>query len=106
MDSAARVADGETEGHHGERAERQRQRRRAEHRDDEHGQQRAEYDREVARTWGWLSARGHQRGRPRPTNDMWIAACCLAAGLPLATLNVKDFADFAEYDGLRLIGHD
>jgi predicted nucleic acid-binding protein len=65
-----------------------------------------EYDREVARTWGRLSARGHQRGRPRPTNDMWIAACCLAAGLPLATLNVKDFADFAEYDGLRLIGRD
>jgi hypothetical protein len=27
-------------------------------------------------------------------------------GLPLATLNVKDFADFAGYDGLRLIGHD
>jgi predicted nucleic acid-binding protein len=62
-----------------------------------------EYDREVARTWGRLSARGHHRGRPRPTNDMWIAACCLTAGLPLATLNVKDFADFATYEGLQLV---
>ncbi|MFE9917427.1 hypothetical protein ACFYPG_19955 [Micromonospora sp. NPDC005553] len=42
------------------------------------------------------------RGRPRPTNDSWIAACCLVDRLPLATFNGKDFADFAEYDGLRL----
>jgi len=39
------------------------------------------------------------RGRPRPQNDSWIAACCLAFDLPLATLNVKDFADYAEYEG-------
>ena len=39
----------------------------------------------------------------RPINDMWIAACCLVADLPLATLNLKDFEDFAEHDGLRLI---
>lgn len=32
------------------------------------------------------------------------AACCLAYEMPLATLNVKDFADFAEYEGLRLVG--
>lgn len=62
-----------------------------------------EYDREVARTWGGLSARAWQRGRKRPANDTWIAACCLTAGLPLATLNVKDFADFAQYEGLQLI---
>jgi predicted nucleic acid-binding protein len=42
-------------------------------------------------------------GRPRPVNDTWVAACCLAYDLPLATLNVKDFADFAEHDGLELI---
>jgi predicted nucleic acid-binding protein len=36
-------------------------------------------------------------------NDSWIAACCLAYDLPLATLNIKDFADFAEHDGLRLM---
>lgn len=33
-------------------------------------------------------------------NDTWIAACCLVYDLPLATLNVKDFADFAEHHGL------
>jgi predicted nucleic acid-binding protein len=36
-------------------------------------------------------------------NDTWIAACCLVAGLPLATLNIKDFEDFTEHDGLQLI---
>ena len=36
-------------------------------------------------------------------NDTWIAACALTYGLPLATLNVKDFEDFAEHDGLQLI---
>jgi len=35
-------------------------------------------------------------------NDMWIAACCLARGLPLTTRNVKDFADFAKHHGLTL----
>jgi predicted nucleic acid-binding protein len=32
--------------------------------------------------------------------DTWIAACCLVYDLPLATLNVKDFA---EHEGLALI---
>lgn len=58
---------------------------------------------DVARTWGEISARSKLRGRPRPQNDTWIAACCLVYGLPLATLNVKDFADFVDHDGLRLI---
>jgi toxin FitB len=57
----------------------------------------------IAVIWGELSAGGTLRGRPRPVNDTWVAACCLAYGLPLATLNVKDFADFAEHDGLVLI---
>jgi predicted nucleic acid-binding protein len=34
---------------------------------------------------------------------MWIAACCLTHDLPPATLNVKDYLDFVEYHGLRLI---
>ncbi len=51
-----------------------------------------------------LSVLSEQRGRPRPINDTWIAACCLVADLPLATLNVKDFKDFAEHDGLQIIG--
>jgi len=42
-------------------------------------------------------------GRPRPFNDTWIAACCLVRELPLATFNHKDFADFAEHEGLELL---
>lgn len=61
------------------------------------------YDTAVAKTWGWLAARAQQRGRPRPHNDMWIAACCIRHQIPLVTLNVKDFADFADYDGLILV---
>ena len=63
-----------------------------------------EYDITVARTWGRLAAAAERRGRPRPLNDMWIAASCLAEGLPLATLNVKDYRDFVEHHGLTLVG--
>ena len=51
-----------------------------------------------------MQAHAERRGRPRPVNDTWIAACCLVRDLPLATLNVKDFSDFADHDGLRIIG--
>lgn len=61
------------------------------------------YDDAVARTWGRLQAAAIGRGRTRPANDTWIAACCLAHGLPLATRNLKDFTDFVDYDGLRLV---
>jgi predicted nucleic acid-binding protein len=58
------------------------------------------YDRAVAARWGELQAGGQLRGRPRPVNDSWIAACCLVRDLPLATFNTKDFEDFTEHDGL------
>lgn len=58
---------------------------------------------DVARTWGEISARARLRGRPQPQNDTWIAACCLVYGLPLATLNTKDYADYAEHEGLTLV---
>jgi predicted nucleic acid-binding protein len=58
------------------------------------------YNRRVSRTWGGISAAASRRGRPTPANDTWIAAGCLARGVPLATLNVKDFADFAAHEGL------
>ncbi len=58
--------------------------------------------RAVAAIWGDLSAAAIQRGRARPVNDTWIAACCRAYDLPLATLNLKDFKDFAEHHGLKL----
>lgn len=39
------------------------------------------YSRDVATTWGRLMAEAARRGRPRPANDTWIAAVCLARGL-------------------------
>ena len=61
------------------------------------------YDRPVAARWGELQAHGQLRGRPRPANDTWIAACCLVRDLPLASFNIKDYADFAENEGLQLV---
>jgi predicted nucleic acid-binding protein len=61
------------------------------------------YDRHVATKWGELQAYAQLRGRPRPINDSWIAACCIVRGMPLATFNVKDFADFVEHEGLQLV---
>jgi toxin FitB len=60
-------------------------------------------NRPVAMTWAEITARAQRRGRPRPLNDSWIAACCIEGGLPLLTLNRRDFADFAEHDGLVLL---
>ena len=57
----------------------------------------------VAEIWGKITASAQRRGRPRPLNDTWIAACCIETGLPLLTLNHRDFADFAEHDGLVLL---
>jgi len=61
------------------------------------------YSEDVARAWGRISAAAIQRGRARPANDTWIAACTLTYDLPLATLNGKDFKEFAEHEGLSLI---
>jgi toxin FitB len=58
----------------------------------------------TAQTWAEISSRAQRRGRPRPLHDTWIAACCIESGLPLLTLNRRDFADFAEHDGLVLLG--
>jgi predicted nucleic acid-binding protein len=63
-------------------------------------------DEAVAVTWGRLSAAAVQRGRSRPVNDMWVAACCLTHGIPLATLNLKDYEDFEQYHGLRILGRE
>ena len=58
---------------------------------------------QAATVWGEIQAHARLRGRPRPINDSWVAACCLARGLPLATLNIKDYADFAEHESLELL---
>ncbi|MCY1140113.1 type II toxin-antitoxin system VapC family toxin [Actinoplanes sp. Pm04-4] len=60
-------------------------------------------DEDVADAFGLLAAAAMRRGRPRPTNDSWIAACCLTHELPLATLNVKDFEDFRAYHRLEIL---
>ena len=57
----------------------------------------------VAHTWGRLAAAAQQRGRLRPVNDTWIAACCITDDVPLLTLNRRDFEDFARHDHLRLL---
>jgi predicted nucleic acid-binding protein len=61
-------------------------------------------DEAVAAVWGRLSAAAIRRGRPRPVNDMWVAACCLAYEVPLATLNLKDYEDFKAYHDLHILG--
>jgi len=57
-------------------------------------------DATVARAWGEITGRALAAGRPLPANDAWVAACCLAHGLPLATLNVRDYE---RVEGLRLV---
>jgi hypothetical protein len=42
-----------------------------------------------------VNCRHADRGRPRPVNDTWVAACCLVHGIAMATFNVKDYTDFA-----------
>ena len=59
-------------------------------------------DLRVAYLWGRLAGAAQQRGRPRPVNDMWIAAVSIANRIPLATRNVKDYEDFATFHGLIL----
>jgi len=60
---------------------------------------------DIAAVWGEIVASAERRGRPRPQNDTWVAACCLAYELPLATLNVKDFRDFAHLVGGQQLAH-
>jgi hypothetical protein len=60
-------------------------------------------DEAVSTAWGYLRAGAERRGRPRPVNDTWIAACCLVNRLPLATFNVKDYADFVAHESLQLL---
>lgn len=48
---------------------------------------------EIARVSGRLRGRLRAAGRPRTQADMWIAATARVHDLPLATRNVRDFAD-------------
>ena len=64
------------------------------------------YHENVAHTWGLISAHAHQRGQRSDSNDSWIAASCLAYGLPLATLNIKHYDTFVTHERLELITND
>jgi toxin FitB len=56
------------------------------------------YDRNIAYTWRRISASARKR-RPIADNGTWIAANCIAHDVPLATANVRPFA---EHHGLVL----
>jgi toxin FitB len=61
----------------------------------------------VVDEWAKLSARFTGRLKEGGINDMWIAACCLVQGLPLATANLSDFQTIAdEFSNLRLVHPD
>lgn len=55
-----------------------------------------EVDLEVARHFGELNAAIRRKGNPIPTNDIWIAACCLKVRGTLLTAN----RHFASLHGL------
>ncbi|MBI2982560.1 MAG: type II toxin-antitoxin system VapC family toxin [Deltaproteobacteria bacterium] len=44
-----------------------------------------EVNREVARHFGDIYASLRKKGRPIPTNDIWISACCMSVGGTLLT---------------------
>jgi predicted nucleic acid-binding protein len=61
------------------------------------------YSLEVAWIWGDMAGRATLRGRNPGANDLWIAACCVQRGLPLLTLNRRDFEELQRHEGLRLL---
>lgn len=57
----------------------------------------------VARVWARITVAAQRAGSVPPPNDTWIAAGCLSYGLPLATLNARQYEYFALRYGLQLI---
>lgn len=53
-------------------------------------------DHAVSQLWGGVVRSGDQDASVTAVNDTWIATSCLAAQMPLATRNVKDFKDFLQ----------
>jgi tRNA(fMet)-specific endonuclease VapC len=58
-----------------------------------------EVTQEVAERYSELKLQLRSAGRPIPDNDLWIAAICIAAAVPLITRD----AHFAGVSALRLI---
>jgi predicted nucleic acid-binding protein len=59
-------------------------------------------DHDTAAEYGYLRAGTEAVGRPIADNDLWIAACASANGLPLVTLNRRHFEPLTIF-GLRLL---
>jgi toxin FitB len=59
-------------------------------------------DEVVAAEYGYLRASTESVGQPIADNDLWIAACATANGLPLATLNRRHFEPLTIF-GLTLL---
>jgi predicted nucleic acid-binding protein len=58
------------------------------------------FDKAAAKNYALVVATRTRQGQPISTEDAQIAAIALAAGLPLATRNTKDFESI---DGLTLV---
>lgn len=54
---------------------------------------------EVAKRYSELRLQLRAAGRPIPDNDLWIAAACISAGVPLMTRD----AHFAHVPALRVV---
>lgn len=55
-------------------------------------------DRDTAEHYASIYDRLRRKGRPIPTNDLWIAACAMQNGMALVSAD----SHFAEIDGLLL----
>jgi predicted nucleic acid-binding protein len=64
-------------------------------------------DARVVDLWAEINARLRDQLQGGGVNDMWIAACCLAHALPLATNNLGDFQRISShFPALRLVNPD
>jgi predicted nucleic acid-binding protein len=59
-------------------------------------------DDDTAAEYGYLPASTESVGQPIADNDLWIAACATANGLPLVTLNRRHFEPLTIF-GLALL---
>jgi len=59
-------------------------------------------DIDVAKRFGDIFADLRNKGRPIPTNDIWISACCMSVGGTLLTAD-RHFTEVSQID-VRLIG--
>lgn len=62
---------------------------------DEFGVEIIPVDTDVARNFGDIYSSLRKKGRPIPTNDIWISSCCLSVGGTLLTAD-RHFLEVAE----------